>query len=366
VNDRDLRGWLARQLKKSSVHEDLWQDLVDMGYVADASAVDGRANLVREAKRVLRLHRSLSGYKTPPGRMVSKRVAADLTDYEAERSLAISEYLAKRAAATPAVRRFRQRFLAGHTLSDAEADAFLLSPALASFSPQQSEQWGIPYVGHTATVTNAEHEAVGIRSAGYVSIYVAPPGTTVAAVRHPGIHQLLPVTSPRSEGTVDIWYGSVLAELRRLAADLERSLGWPAGQAAWFVLTNTPIHVLPIGIGYEIVLSSPRTHGRITLEVEPWVPASSVLRAYRHVQQALLSGDNRPIGSRHLALFSFVAEWETGGKRPRWRELLTAWNHAHQGRPEWRYPAVEGVEKRLARDYERVVRLLLHPQYRAP
>src|SRR5687767_14876188 len=68
--------------------------------------------LHRQAASLVRVWRNRGGHKSPPGRMPNKEtIPSQLSSYEVERSEIFSEYVAKLAANTTEVRRFRDRIL---------------------------------------------------------------------------------------------------------------------------------------------------------------------------------------------------------------------------------------------------------------
>ena len=140
----------------------------------------------------------------------------------------------------------------------------------------------------------------------------------------------------------------------------------------WFLLTGQGPRVWPLRFQVEPQMTQPAMRalvepGRhymrtvVTLEVEPWVDAKSVARAYRAIQQRLSRGrDKRRIGERNLHVFAFVVQHvDPRGERPSYAELTTRWN-ALAGIPdEWRYPN----PRRFHRDFGRARDALLFGQY---
>lgn len=61
------------------------------------------------------------------------------------------------------------------------------------------------------------------------------------------------------------------------------------------------------------------------MEVDAWIPATLVLRAYREVQRQLLPGYNRPVSRRAIDLVNFVLRYRPAT----WPKLLDLWNSAH-------------------------------------
>jgi hypothetical protein len=89
------------------------------------------------------------------------------------------------------------------------------------------------------------------------------------------------------------------------------------------------------------------------MEVDLWMPASQVLRAYRRVQREVLPGHNRPISRRSIDLVNFVSR-----HRPAtWRQMLELWNNEHRGAQYSDY-------RQMRTAFERARVSLLSPRYR--
>jgi hypothetical protein len=166
---------------------------------------------------------------------------------------------------------------------------------------------------------------------------------------------------------------SVLGRIRRLADTLVKSYPWFEVDAAWFVLTGEVPCVAPMSWSVKSRSHVPAlsddsgdaafTHTLITLTVEPWISADTVLAVYGDIQRYLLGKDNRPVGSKNLALFRFVTEkvgpasLSPGERRLLAPKLLTEWNRQH---PKWTY----GHDTRTFwRDYNSVRKSLINPRY---
>jgi len=88
------------------------------------------------------------------------------------------------------------------------------------------------------------------------------------------------------------------------------------------------------------------------MEVDLWMPASAVLRAYRDLQRQVLPGHNRPISRRSIDLVNFVL-----GHRPAtWPKLLERWNSEHP-------TATYADYRRFRYAFQRARQSLLHPRY---
>jgi hypothetical protein len=151
-----------------------------------------------------------------------------------------------------------------------------------------------------------------------------------------------------------VWPQTPLDQLRRLALSLSQSYPWQPAQAAAFVLEGLMPRATPF------LLSLPQTwhetrprREKLVMEVDLWMPASAVLRAYRAYQRKVLPGHNRPVGPKSINLVNFVLR-----HRPAtWQKLLDGWNTEH---PDTPYPDY----RRFRYAFQRAERSLLHTGYR--
>jgi hypothetical protein len=158
-----------------------------------------------------------------------------------------------------------------------------------------------------------------------------------------------------------VWPDSPLDKLRKLAEKLAQSYPWQPAQAAAFVLEG----LIPLATPFMLHLSQPEHAGRprrakLIMEVDLWMPASEVLRAYRQVQREVLPGHNRPISPDSIDLVNFVMRARASEKdrlRGTWTSLLERWNTEH---PRHRYANYRSFRNA----FERASRSLLHPTYR--
>jgi len=368
VNDEELRRWLAQRLRLPEIPDLLWNHLVEEEYVREARQLpaEGREQLVRIAKQRLELARALAGRRTPPGRAVSTEMGPVLSTYEVARPAAVGALVAAQAAATPRVRDFRWEILGGRDLSPEEARRLVASPAAQALVPGTFARHGIPLVGHEARVVGVRHSDPGAsRWSREVTVAVEWEGGSCEETRPwsgsgPRPYLALAAFDERwREERVPVFRGSLLDEVRELAGWLAREHGWLEPQATWFVLTGSVVPRLPLRVAINGRAGYGHTSCRVTLDVEPWVSADTVLRAYRDVQRRVLPGDNRPVGERSLALARFVAEQERDGERRTWRVLRTRWNEAHPDQPY-------EEDRRFRRDVVRANQILLFPPYRLP
>jgi len=152
---------------------------------------------------------------------------------------------------------------------------------------------------------------------------------------------------------IHIWTGSPLDDLRKLAASLAQSYPWEPAQAAAFVLEGLIPLATPFTLHFPQTWHSTRPRrAKVVMEVELWMPAAAVLRAYRDLQRKVLPGYNRQLSRRSIALVTFVLR-----NRPAtWQMLLDRWNNEH---PNWRFPDY----RRLRTAFKRAEKSLLQPRY---
>jgi hypothetical protein len=362
----ELRGWVAKGLKLPAVPDAIWEFLEEGGYIADAYDAEGRACLLREARRGFRLWRERDNRAAPPGRVRGRDVSVELSPYEGERAVTFSEYLAILAAREPAVRRFREEVHGTRLLTPDEAFRLLSSPAAGRLSPAQFAEWGIPIVGHTSRLIKQQQEREGDAVMVRVMVQIEPPGAAFEVQRvysvegeddaaHPDGHLLAHRGEDGWVWRERVWPRSVLGELRELSRRLTEHYQWAEECVPSFVLTSSIPIVSPLKVSAQFADRMYFSRSTITLTIEPWVSANTVLRAYRDVQRQVLGRDNRPLSRRNLAVFRFVNDrLDERGNTPPLRLLLDEWNRNH---PEWRYADV----RNFGRDLGRAERGLLLP-----
>jgi hypothetical protein len=115
----------------------IFTKLKEMGLVEDV--LRGRAffeDLIGDARDLPEYWKAVKARRLPPGRRpqeIKEHFEVELSDYENERAITLSEVLAHRAAAHPAVVRFRSKILGDRLLAPEEAYAFMTSPAVRFF-----------------------------------------------------------------------------------------------------------------------------------------------------------------------------------------------------------------------------------------
>jgi hypothetical protein len=154
--------------------------------------------------------------------------------------------------------------------------------------------------------------------------------------------------------SVHVWSGSPLDKLRRLAATLTESYPWVPEQAAAFVLEGLTPRAAPFAFRFPQTLHDGRPRrAKVVMEIDLWMPAPYVLKAYRDLQRQVLPGHNRPVSGKTIDVVNFVLQ-----HRPAtWPQLLALWNNAHPS-------AAYGDYRHLRYAFERARRSLLTPRYR--
>jgi hypothetical protein len=170
---------------------------------------------------------------------------------------------------------------------------------------------------------------------------------------------------------------SILGELQRAAAYLEKHYPWTDDQAAYFILCGgVPIAATIRGTTRwhqdKGVAAHRYNRTTITLEVESWVPSDLVRKAYYRLQREIRHGpESRVYGSykqsspRNVAVFRFVVdqieiqlvnadEHLARLKLPSWRKMLELWNEQLEHH-SWRYKNVRNFRRDFMRGQEAII-----------
>src|SRR5262249_35475816 len=161
MDEAALRDWVAKRspgFRKLSakLQEKIWQEVKEEDFVGTAlepDLPDAKDELVKKVERIVDRMKSWLGRPSPPGRTRQKAITPLLRSNERACAEVFSIYIAKHAATTALVRRFRRNVLQGAVLSQEQAIAFLTSPASQILAQEQFEALAIPIVGHNAQVT---------------------------------------------------------------------------------------------------------------------------------------------------------------------------------------------------------------------
>jgi hypothetical protein len=381
-----LREWVARALKRDEVPDPIWEDAVEDGWVKDVleGSVDRDEFLktIRQwRKRYERMRKWEEGRQearsSKRGREEPELITPRLGDRETQRAQAVEEYVAKVAACERSVFAFRKRFLGGTTLSPAQADAIITSPAAAYLPFEYFTPFGdsrIPLLDHSAALRtdSPESDEVGQYS---LAIFVDPPGETFR-VDVQRTERLLYIDEDGQTQETLVEDRSVLEGLRRLSTYLAAEYPWQEEHSTWFVLTGEP-PALPAATG-RVSRGSAAPYAEITLTVQPWVPADTVRKFYGQLQRRVLTSRPRALSERNLTVFRFIVEQQEVKpyrdkapaseltrrhpklmrlKQPSWRVMLKRWNRHLPAGHKWHYQYVQNFQ----RDFRRAAQAIVSP-----
>lgn len=317
----------------------VWDLLEELGYISDlevgATTASELGTLVKRMLAAFAQREPLRAGSTTDLLLGDEETASNVV---AARQLALSLLVAQVAAGDDDVAGFRNEFLREALLSQADVADWIRRRAeddgpptvwfsIPSGSESDSEDWGVE-----ASVENLGDGRSSHAFERRFLIFV------------------------KSDGTLDriaTSAGGGLERLRSLSRALAQRYGWTDAQASSFILTGaTPLVPLVSSSVTANIEYSGLT--RITLRVDPTLPAQTVAAAYQDVRGELVPGRLRSISEKHALLASFVASRST---EETWHERMIAWNREH---PEWSYD----WRSNFARDCARAQRRLLHPPIR--
>ncbi len=283
----------------------IWRLLRADGYFDEDAEEDPEFGL-RRIRQLLQIGPSAARPTTPKPSPKPRFTAGELL-----RAHASSDYAAKAAEQFVEVRRFREDILGDDLLSDDEAERFLLSQAARMFHPYEFKLAGLPLARHHSEVVHERSEHPRLFEA---DVRVDPPGTVLKFRRDPVPEVPWLEGRPLGEasfligfpsGPTEIWYwnDSVIHALLQVVNSLVERHGYPwnAVQAMWFVLTGEVPFVAPLKGGFNTRVGSHGNRVTVTMTIEPWVSAETVLGFYRDYQRRLLDRHNRPLSGRHLS-----------------------------------------------------------------
>ena len=358
--ETDLRSRLERQLHRP-VPDELWDDLVEHGYVDDALTRAGWADLVREARRLLRFVKLGAS-----GRVPHRIPAAARAPTLKARATALGAWAARYARGDMFVGRRGSwldtaRGYLGGTFDRDDAVAHLQSPA-----------WSL--VPLAELVARREPRRLGPGDSGRIrnSLATVRRATDATLDGVVGVRIELELVYERERRDLAIWQSprarSLTVEVpetgpvRVLAAAgtlNERLLGlatqsqWgplTVSQTLWLLLTDEAPQVRPLAADVRREFGpNLRPRDIITLEAEPWVPVSAVVAAYREIRADYVPQPNHPQGRRSLELARFLAGEGWG------LSISAQWGLWNERFPDWK------VRDRgnFAKDARRATKLLL-------
>ncbi len=369
MDETQLRTKLTKALGVRRVLDSEWRMLVEGRYVDEALNPDypqAFKELVKEAKRLREflseatqeMHPAVQGMgRQGPirGEDLSVGFSDLLSPYERKYAHVVSQYYAREAAFLFPVRDYRTDVLGGTSLSWEEATEFLDNAAPHFLSRTQFAALGIPIVGHHSSIIDEhkDHTDTG-RQVHSVTLEIEWLGGKHTASyelewSEEDPESLRPMWHVISEhvgaGTFRLkkigpgysWPDSIRRELCDRTTDLTEWYPWDELGAMMFVLTNVKPEIVPIRI--QAVTREradvdagvwPLLHDRtaIRMEIDPWVSADTVRRAYRAIRRGILRGVTRQLRGRALTILSFLVNHAEGVNKASWRELMAIWNQS--------------------------------------
>jgi hypothetical protein len=152
-----------------------------------------------------------------------------------------------------------------------------------------------------------------------------------------GVYLLYP------DGSVQVSPDSTLGRLKFVASELCHRYLWPEEEAVDFILSGTVPRPFS---GRVTVRHHPRTP-RVTVEVDPRVRASEVLRLYKWARDPETI-KARSLSEVHTELAVFAAERNDGRT---WMRVLAEWNQTH---PDSLYPELRNFIRDCRKAFERI------------
>lgn len=351
---RGLRADVERKLGKQ-LDDDDWDYLVHGGYVRDATLTGRLDGLLRRARQLpsARRPRVRAGtVQLPPVTAGGASVTA--------RARALSHLVADEAAADRLVVDYRARYLRGHTITFADVQALVQSPAACLVPAVVMGLRGVPLLGHTSRIVGTERlDCVWCRreDRGWVEFEIedGDATTSITVIDVPSRHRLLVY---QAEGGLElgavVGNESPLDELLSRADALAGAYRWRSSEAAAFILEGSVPFVRPVEATTMFhVAPTGRRQATITLAVDPAVSAAEVARAYSAAQLLALRKRPKATDARTMAAVGYVAEQRRHQPGLSWRDLMSGFNavwgeHADGGRPK-RFPSPSSFQQAVGR-----------------
>ena len=221
-----------------------------------------------------------------------------------------------------------------HVLTTQEALVFLGSVALAYFQEFRLACQGVPFLAHRARLATRAAQCdesperwVLLRWGRDRRIrYAIPSDNSSYIAWSTAIEEDARGYSIRRVTCVA---HSVHDRLRTLAEQLEQRYGWPAPQAAWWVLTGQRI---PFLTPVRMVHKFSGLRETITITIDPWITPERLEDVYRPIYRWMHLHSPRPT-PRHPRTYDVVAfalaHADADGRMPTWASMQREWNNLH-------------------------------------
>lgn len=386
-DEKSLRHLAENELGRT-IPEGVWMTQVEEGLIENTlQGLQGsrreqtRSDFLDALRRDLKLYdRSQEDHRREKSEMRLEEMQGILTEYEAERAEAVAERLAKYLSCNKKIRNFREEILGGdRRLSREEVDVFINSEAVRYASRSHFRRYGIPLIDHQATFIE-ERQEIERGEEYYIIKYLTEPNNMSAQLpfevrlstdnwaRLDWVHKdsiMRPIIYRKE---------SLLDEVVVCAEVIVRETRCVQQVAILCLLTGIGPLVQPISVRLNMMGRNYNQYnsGSISMVIEPWVSAESVMKTYRQLQQYLLNRTNRPMISKNgqlhgIEIFRFFTQqmkpvpgksksWDDDIYVPTWRELSEAWNKIHPDR--------QRDYRNFRKEYKRAEQFIMLPPYR--
>jgi len=164
MNKAMLRKWAEKQVPafgklRLDLKNEIWSECDEEGFIEaalDHELESGKDELLKKVERITKRIKKALDRPSPPGRSrhQESRPFLPLTREERMRAVVLSDYIAKHAATTKRVRRFRLAVMQGGVVSQEQAVAFINSPATYALERKHFAAYGIPLFDHRAQIVD--------------------------------------------------------------------------------------------------------------------------------------------------------------------------------------------------------------------
>ena len=345
MDEAALHKWVERQLPafgklSSQLKKVVWEECNEEGFIEAALDSDleaGKDELLKKVERIIKRIQLARERPSPPGRSRSKEHRPFLMEWEQARADALSVMVAKQAADTALVRRFRAEILHDRILSQQQALAWLKSPATRLLSTEMFADYAIPMVDHEAFEVSppgkdwftpsiySRNEEVTLRITWAGGMFEE----RLESPLFPRTFLYVPTEDGRGIQRIMAWPDSVLGSVATISKELAKLYFWHEDAAMMFLLTDAPPFIAPLQVytqGHSRTVNDrfpeegddPKVFKnarwpidlyrvRITLIADIWVSDATLLRALKAARRQVLKRDNRPLDISTSALVGFVA-----------------------------------------------------------
>jgi hypothetical protein len=327
LEPQEARRAVERVLR-SPITDAEWQHLVDRRYVDEITHFDDAytaSEAVSDAAAEIRRGRRTWGQRVcnsaPRPRFVQSALAQ-------ARNEALSLALAADAANDGRVSQFRYTVLDHRLLTLAGIEAWIKEQAEKELAESDDPDAGWPRPAVLYPRHAKRGDTVNLK---LTRRNMVPEGDLLD---RPLMYPIEGSEHPAGRGVEP---GGVLAWLRNLSEQLAEEYDWQPAEAVGFVLAGLPPDRPALRVTRDV---GQRRRGgpisaKIHLEVDLTTSSTEVAEAYRAVQREIL-GDKqyRSLSEKALNLAVFL---HANQPRPKWSELMVAWNRARSDREDWQF-----------------------------